>query len=119
MIGPFAFRNYPPGGWLEYDCPASEFVESEHAAPFRRVPESSNRVCQYRQNPPLRGIHSWFRTQQVLLPCRAREVDLCDLLEDHVRAHGGEMLIYALTSHDVPFQETDEGATSAQMRRKN
>jgi hypothetical protein len=42
---------------------------------------------------------------------------LCHLVEDHVRAHGGDMVIYTFTSGDVPFQETDEGTTAAQMRR--
>src|SRR5437660_336538 len=50
VIRPFAFGNDAPRGRLEHHRPTSEFVKGEHAAPFRRVPESSNRVCQYRQN---------------------------------------------------------------------
>ena len=45
-----------PGCRLEDDGPASEFVKGDHAAPFRRVPESSNRVCQCRENTPLRVL---------------------------------------------------------------
>src|SRR5436305_765270 len=106
VIGPLALGHEAPGGRLENDGSKSEFVEGEHAAPFRRVPESSNRVCQYRQDTALGGVHSWFRAQQVLLPSRTREVDLCNLLEDYVRTHGGEMVIDAFTSRDVPLQET-------------
>src|SRR6266540_244988 len=68
VIRPFALRNYAPGDRLEHHGSASEFVEGEHPAPFRRVAESSNRVCKYRQNTTLGGIHRWFRSQQVLLP---------------------------------------------------
>ena len=39
-----------------------------------------------------------------------------DLVEDYVRANGGEMVVDALTFGDVPFQEADQGAATAQVR---
>ena len=32
-----------------------------------------------------------------------------------IRAHGGEMVIYAFSSGDIPFHETNDGTASAQM----
>jgi hypothetical protein len=45
-----------------------EFVEGKYAAPFRRMPKSSNGVSQHRQDATFGVIDRRFGTQQVLPP---------------------------------------------------
>jgi hypothetical protein len=39
-----------------------------------------------------------------------------DFVEDRLGTNGGEMIIDSFASGAVPFQEADEGATTAQIR---
>lgn len=41
VISSFPLENHAPGGRLEHDRRASELVEGEDSAPFRRVPEGA------------------------------------------------------------------------------
>jgi len=40
---------------------------------------------------------------------------VCELSEDRVGINNGEMVVDPFASGDVPFQETDEGSTTAQV----
>src|ERR1035441_3005517 len=58
-------------------------------------------------------------SEAVLLPCRTREIDVCDFIEDCLGANHGEMVIDSFTLGHVPFQEADERATAAQVRAED
>jgi len=57
-----------------------------------------------------------FGAQQVFPPRGASEVGVRDGIENHVGTDNGEMIVDSFAFGAVPFQETDEGATSAQVR---
>jgi hypothetical protein len=44
VIGPLTFGHNAPGCRFQCDSPESEFIEGQHASPFRRMPESSNGI---------------------------------------------------------------------------
>jgi hypothetical protein len=44
VIGPFSFGDHAPGRRLQRHRPISEFVEGQHASPFRSVPEGGQRI---------------------------------------------------------------------------
>jgi hypothetical protein len=44
VIGPFSFGDDTPGHWLQHHRSISEFVEGQHASPFRSVPEGGQRI---------------------------------------------------------------------------
>jgi len=48
VIGPLSLGDNAPGCGLENDRPQAEFIECEHASPFRRVSKGRNRVRQHR-----------------------------------------------------------------------
>src|SRR5262245_37424314 len=68
VIRPFTLWHDTPRRGFQRNRPVSEFVEREHASPFRRVTECGDSIGQYRQDSTFGGIHRWFGAQQVLSP---------------------------------------------------
>src|SRR4051812_25664035 len=60
VIRPLAFGHDSPGSWLERYRSVCEFVEGEHATPFRRMPKGSDGVCQHRQDAAFGVVHRRF-----------------------------------------------------------
>jgi hypothetical protein len=68
VIGPLAFRHNSPRGWLKRNGSKGEFIKGKHAAPFRRMPKSSDGIGEHRQNASFSIVHWRFCAQQIPSP---------------------------------------------------
>jgi hypothetical protein len=64
----------------------------------------------------LYSFHRRFRSEQLLLACRAREVYMGNLAQDHLGTDGRGMTLYRFALRDIPFQEADKRIMSAELR---